>query len=225
MRSSSNFAALLMLNPLFDALGAEAVDKIAALGTKRTLKPDEVLFLKGGQADALYAIRRGEIRIESGTAEGERMSFNLLGVGDVFGEIGLLDGKGRSADARAVKTVELFQLQRRDFFDLLEREPTLAIKIIELLCERVRTLSNRIEETMLLPLPARIARRLAALATDFGAEIEATQEDVAVHVGAARETVSRQLQQWRVDGTLALGRGKIKILDARKLRRHAQVSV
>ena len=221
MRASTNFSALLMVNPLFAALGATTVEKIAALGTKVLLKPGEVLFLKGSEADALYAIRRGEIRVESGTAEGERVNFTILGAGDVFGEIGLLDGKGRSADARAVKSVELFRVQRRDFLSLLEREPKLAIRIIELLCERVRALSDRVEDTILLPLPARIARHLLSLARDFGIEIETTQEDLAVHVGAARETVSRQLQHWRRDGTLELRRGKIRILNAQKLRRQA----
>jgi len=213
----TNFSALLLLSPLFAELGPDTVNKISALGVKRTLKPGEVLFLKGDEADALYAIRRGQIRIETGLAEGARLSLNILGAGDVFGEIGLLDGNGRSADARAVDDVEMFMLRRRDFLGLLDREPRISRRIIELLCQRLRWLSDRLEETVLFTLPTRIARRLLVLATDFGSEINVTQEELANYVGAARETVSRQLQDWRRDGMIELRRGRIKILNAKKL--------
>jgi CRP-like cAMP-binding protein len=222
MAAATNFSSLLMLNPLFAALGTAAVEKIAALGSRVTLSPGEVLFEKGNVADALYAIRRGDIRIERGSAAGRRMSLTLLSTGDVFGEMGLLDGKPRSADARAVTAAELFQIKRRDFLALLEREPKFAIQLIELLCDRLRALNDRMEETLLLPLPNRIARCLMALAQDFGAEIDATQEELANYVGAARETVSRQLQLWRRDGTLEMRRGKIRILDPRKLKAHGR---
>lgn len=221
MRPSTNFSALLLLSPLFAELGPDAVNKISALGVKRALKPGEVLFLKGDEADALYAIRRGQVRIETSLARGARLSLSVLGSGDVFGEIGLLDGNVRSADARAIDDVELFMLRRPAFLGLLDREPRIARRIIELLCQRIRWLSDRVEETTLYALPTRIARRLLALASDFGSEVNITQEELANYVGAARETVSRVLQDWRRDGTIELGRGKIKVLNAKKLAAHS----
>src|SRR4051812_21936146 len=184
MPGDAKFSALLRLNPLFAELVPGAVEKLSRLGVKRILKSGEVLFLKGDEADALYAIRRGQIRIEAGLQGGERLTLNILGSGDVFGEIGLLDGSPRSADARALNEVELFMLRRKDFHDFLNREPAVARRIIELLCQRVRWLSDRMEEVVFFTLPTRMARRLLALGIDFGSDVRITQEELANYVGA-----------------------------------------
>ena len=99
----------------------------------------------------------------------------------------------------------------------LEREPRVAIKIIELLCQRIRWQSERMEESMLQPLPVRLARRLCALSSDFGSEVHISQEQLGVFVGAARESVNRQLQLWRKDGILDLQRGRILLQNMTKL--------
>src|SRR3712207_8868033 len=104
-------------------------------------------------------------------------------------------------------------VRRRDFIDLLERRPRVAVRIIEFLCERIRWMSERMEESVLMPLPARLARRILALADDFGAEIHVSQEELAVFVGSTRESVNRQLQVWKRDGLIALGRNRIHLID------------
>ena len=108
-------------------------------------------------------------------------------------------------------------LRREDFLSFLEREPKVAIKIIMLLCQRIRWQSERMEESMLQPLPVRLARRLCALAADFGSEVHISQEQLGVFVGAARESVNRQLQLWRKDGILDLQRGRILLQNLNKL--------
>ena len=105
----------------------------------------------------------------------------------------------------------------QDFLGHLEREPRVAIKIIELLCQRIRWQSERMEESMLQPLPVRLARRLCALSSDFGSEVHISQEQLGVFVGAARESVNRQLQLWRKDGILDLQRGRILLQNMTKL--------
>jgi CRP/FNR family cyclic AMP-dependent transcriptional regulator len=167
MSKRSEFAVILGLNPLFANLGAEALNKIAALCHTQHLIPKEVLFQKGDTGDTLYGIRRGQIRIETGTAHGGQLTLNFLGSGDLFGEIAALDGQPRTADATAEEQTELFVIRRDDFLGFLEREPALAVKFITLLCQRVRWISERMEESVLLPLPVRLARRLCALAIDF----------------------------------------------------------
>ncbi|MGH6739724.1 MAG: Crp/Fnr family transcriptional regulator, partial [Bradyrhizobium sp.] len=88
---------------------------------------------------------------------------------------------------------------------------------IELLCQRIRWQSERMEESMLHPLPVRLARRLCALAADFGSEVHISQEQLGIFVGAARESVNRQLQSWRKDGILDLQRGRILLQNLNKL--------
>jgi CRP/FNR family transcriptional regulator, cyclic AMP receptor protein len=208
-----DFARLLSVNPFFAPLGSDVVKAIASLCVTRSLEAGEVLFMKGDPGDALYGIRRGEIRIGAGTDTGRRATFNILGAGDVFGEVALLDGRPRTADAVAAERSELFVIRRRDFVAFLERSPAVAVRIIELLCERVRWMSERMEESMLLPLPTRLARRLLALAEDFGSELRVSQEELAAFVGATRESVNRQLQAWKRRGFIDLSRGRILLID------------
>src|SRR4051812_5531179 len=213
MPTPNSLKSLLGVNPFFAGLGEEAVEAIAGLCVRRSLATEEVLFLKGDPGDALYAVRRGQIRIATGTRSGKRLTLNLLGPGDVFGEVALLDGRPRTADAVAVERSELFMVRRRDFLGLLEGRPSVAIRFIELLCDRIRWMSERMEEASFLPLEARLARRLLALSEDYGAEINVSQEELAIFVGATRESVNRQLRSWKQRGLVDLGRSRIHILD------------
>jgi CRP-like cAMP-binding protein len=108
-------------------------------------------------------------------------------------------------------------IRRRDFLDLLEQRPPLAVRFIELLCERIRWMSDRMEESLLLPLSARLARRLSALVEDYGAELQVSQEELAVFACATRESVNRQLQEWKRRGLVELGRARIRVADPQAL--------
>jgi len=222
MSKQTEFAVLLGLNPIFSGLGAESINKIAALCHTRNVAAGEIVFQKGDIGDALFGIRRGQIRIETGTAAGGRLTLNFLGAGDVFGEIAALDGQTRTADAMASEASELFVVRRNDFLTYLESEPQVAVKLIELLCQRIRWASDRFAESVLQPLQVRLARRLCALAADFGSEVHISQEQLGTYVGAARESVNRQLQQWRQQGILEIRRGRILLLNANRLKAEAR---
>src|SRR3979411_2728063 len=175
MSKAAEFAVILKMNPMFADLGTEELQRISSLCHTRNLNLGEMLFQKGDAGDALFGVRRGQIRIETGATDGSRLTLNFLGPGDVFGEVAVLDGQTRSADAAAGETTELFVLRREDFLAHLEREPRVAIKLIQLLCQRIRWQSERMEESVLQPLPVRLARRLCALAADFGSEVHISQ--------------------------------------------------
>jgi CRP-like cAMP-binding protein len=217
MSKQSEFAVILKMNPLFSDLGAEELQRLSTLCHTQQLDAGEVLFQKGDEGDALYGVRRGQIRIETGASDGSRLTLNFQGSGDLFGEIAVLDGQTRTADAVAGEATELFVLRRGDLLAFLEREPKIAIRLIELLCQRIRWVSERMEESVLQPLPVRMARRLCALADDYGSEVHISQEQLGVYVGAARESVNRQLQQWRKDGILDLQRGRILLKNMNRL--------
>lgn len=221
IQRDSPFFSALSVSPFFSALGPDAIAQIAALCTSRKMLDGETLFLKGDPGDALYGVRRGQIVITTTTDTGRQFTLNILGPGDIFGEIALLDGHSRSADAVASGQVELFVIRRNEFQDLLKRQPEITTKIIELLCERLRFSSERLEEASLLSLKSRLARRLLKLAEDFGEEIDITQEELSVLVGAGRETVNRQLQKWRKIGVVELGRGRVRIIDPQHLNQEA----
>ncbi len=205
------FAVLLRMNPLFGDLEPHIIDGLASLCTTRMLGGGETLFQKGDPGDAVYGVRRGQIGIEIGTRAGARVTLNTLGAGDVFGEIAMLDGRERTTDAIALEPTELFALRREQVLAHIDREPEIALKFIELLCKRLRYVSGRMEEVVTLKLGARLARRLLALAEDFGSEVVISQEHLAAHVGAARESVNRQLQLWHKRDIIEIRRGCIAI--------------
>ena len=217
MSKQAEFAVLLKMNPMFADLGTDELQRLAGLCHIRQLAAGEVLFQRGDAGDALFGIRRGQIRIETGASDRSRLTLNFMGPGELFGEVAVLDGQSRTTDATAGEPSELFVLRRDDFLSFLEREPRVAIKLIMLLCQRIRWQRERMEESVLQPLPVRLARRLCALATDFGSEVHISQEQLGVFVGAARESVNRQLQLWRKDGILDLQRGRILLQNMNKL--------
>lgn len=217
MSEPRDLGRLLGLTPFFARLGAEALEAIAGLCIARRLEAGQTLFVKGDPGDALYAIRRGQIRIATGSDDGQRRTLNVLGSGDVFGEVALLDGRPRTASAVASEPTDLLVVLRRDFLAMIERRPAVAVQVIELLCARIRWMSERTEEASFLPLDRRLVRRLIGLADDYGDEIAISQDELAAFVGATRESVNRQLQIWKRSGLIALGRGRIRILDAGRL--------
>ena len=217
MTKAAEFAVILKKNPMFGDLAADELAGISSLCHTRQLALGEMLFRKDDSTDALFAVRRGQIRIEAGVSDGSRLTLNFIGPGELFGEIAVLDGSIRTADAAAGEPTELFVLRREDLLGFLAREPKVALRIIMQLCGRIRRQGDRMEESMLQPLPVRLARRLCALASDSGSELHISQQQLAVFVGAARESVNRQLQLWRKDGILDLQRGRILVQNIGKL--------
>jgi len=211
----------LSVNSLFSGLSADAIQQVADLCTTVSLSDGQTLFVKGDPGDALYGIRRGQIVVTTTTVGGRQLTLNILGPGDILGEIALLDGRPRSADATASGPTELFMIRRVDFQILLQRRSEIAMRLIEILCERLRWSSDRVEEASLLAFPVRLARRLLKLAEDFGQEIIITQEELSILTGAGRETVNRQLQKWQKRGIVQLGRGRIQIVKSSQLREEA----
>ena len=217
MAEPRDLARLLAVNPFFASLGTEAVAAIAGLCVTRKLETGATLFIKGDPGDALFAIRRGQVRISSETGDGRRTTLNMLGPGDVFGEVALLDGQPRTASAVAGEPTELFVILRRDLLALIEKRPVVAVQLIELLCARIRWMSRRTEEASFLSLEQRLVRRLIGLVEDYGSEITVSQEELANFVGATRESVNRQLQVWKRAGLIGLGRARIEVRDVGKL--------
>src|SRR5262249_22678968 len=148
---------------------------------------------------------------------------NIMGPGDAFGEIALLDGKRRTASATTLAPTELIILRRDRFFELLASEPSLATHLIQLLCERVRWTSQLMEDSALLGGPARIAKRLLSLGRVAGgdpvdgAKLTISQEELAQFLGLSRQVVNQHLQAWKQAGWVSSGRGSITLADVRAL--------
>ena len=199
----------------------EVIDRIAALGTSRKLAANQLLFSKGDEGDALYGVLSGRIRISASAPSGKEVVLNVLAPGEVFGEIALLDGRPRTADATAMEPSELLRINRRDFIDYLEREPRLATHLLEMLCGRVRATTELVEDSAFLGLPARLAKRLLNLALYYSdgdtvkppVDLKISQSELGQLMDTSREAVNRHLQHWRKSGWVKLGRGRITLQD------------
>jgi CRP-like cAMP-binding protein len=196
---------LLATHFLFRDLDDAIVERIMALGTTRRLAADEVLFLKGDEGDALYGVLGGRVRIGIGAASGKEVTLAIMEPGDIFGEIALLDSMARSADASAMAQSQLFTIRRREFVDYLEREPGLATHLLRLVCGRVRSTSELVEDSAFLALPARLAKRLLGLASvgraaPGAAVVTLSQQELGRLLGTSRETVNKHLREWRQVG-------------------------
>ena len=214
---------ILERTQLFRGLAAATIQQIAALSVRRSYSRGAVLFAQGDSGDALYGVVTGKIRISASSSDGREIFLNIMEPGDVFGEIALLDGRHRTATASATLPSELIIITREHFLGLLKREPTLVTHVMQLLCERIRWTSGLAEESALLSVPQRLAQRLLSLIklhghkTSSGVELKISQEELARFVGLSRQAVNQHLQDWKAQGSLTLGRGKIVIADEQAL--------
>ncbi|HRY24888.1 MAG: Crp/Fnr family transcriptional regulator [Geminicoccaceae bacterium] len=180
-----------------------------------TLAPGDSLFLQGDDADALYLLDQGEIAISVLAPSGRKLGLEIITEGEIFGEIGLFTGR-RTASATALGVVRLRQVRRPDLLALIRPEPDLALELIELLCARLRVMSERHEDRAFLPLSTRLARLLLRLQLKIGkadGSLPVSQAELADFTGATREGVAKTLAIWRGQGWIRPGRGTLRILD------------
>ena len=204
----------------------DELSELVKRGRRRSYDPHETIFLKGDPGDRLYAILKGRVTISAVSAEGKEILLNILEEGELFGEIAMLDGKERTADARARTATELLFIDRRDFFDFLTRHPDACFRLLGVLCSRLRWTSQIIEDAVFLDLPQRLAKKLLAFAEIYGVEgedgiridLQLSQQELANIMGTSRESVNRQLNHWRELGLMTVNQGRINLIRPDDLR-------
>ena len=197
---------------------------VERIARRRRLEAGHVLFRKDDEADTFFLIDEGDIEISVTAPDGRKLSLDILTAPQLFGEIGMFAGR-RSADATALTAAVLRAVRRADLLAAIRTEPDLALALIDLLCARLRTVSDKLEERAFQPLPARLARRLLHLRNTFAAQddtIRLSQSDLADFVGATREAVAKIFAQWRQSGWIDLTRGAIHIRNRAALHDIAQ---
>jgi len=220
--------------PLFAGLSADQLDKIAALAQVRSYTGREVVVNQGEPARALFAIIRGRLKVASCGPDGRDTVLGIMAEGEVFGEVALLDGGLRSATCTAIEPCELLVIERAQFMDLLESAPAIAVKLLDVLAQRLRRLSQRSEDAAFLDVPSRLARSLLDLASRFGERerspsqevrisLKLSQQELGDLVGATRESVNKHLNEWTRQGILKVQGGRMVIADVDSVRRIARL--
>src|SRR3954466_1685187 len=218
---------VLRKHPIFSDLEPAAFDQLCRYAKLSTLRRGATIFSKGDAGNSLYAVISGTVKISTSSAEGRSAILNLIGTGEVFGEIALLDGRERTTDAIANSDCELFVIDRREFIPFLQGQPALAMKFIQLLCARLRRTSEHVEQIILQDLPGRLASALLRLTEKpqqprAGRTVAITQQEISEMVGMSRESINKQLRAWENRNWVRLEHGAIVVLDATPLQALAE---
>ena len=206
--------------PLFNCLGEPEFEKLAQLTVDQTYPKGSMIILAEDVGDTFFIIRKGQIKISVFHADGREVIFSLLGPGKVFGELALLDGKPRSANAMALKDSELLTIRRSDFLQLIYENPQVATSLLAELASRLRRTDEKIEGLALLDVTSRISQTILQLAEDQGIESaegvliknRPTHQQLANMSGTTRETVSRVISRLEAQGYLTCQGRQILVL-------------
>jgi CRP/FNR family cyclic AMP-dependent transcriptional regulator len=212
---------------LLGKLAPGEIDTLATRARVESYPAGQEIFAKGSPGRTIIAVLQGEIKIVSLSPTGKEIVLNVIHAGEIFGEIGVIDGEERSAGAAARTDCELLLIDRRDVLPLFERHPDICMMLLRILCRRLRQTSEQVEDVLFRSLEARLAKALLQLTEDAKrAEprdpevvLHLSQNDLAAMAGGSRESVNKLLQVWQREGWIALGRGSIMIRDAAALER------
>ena len=213
--------------PIFADLEEKDFQRIIKLGLRQKYKKGNIVVLEQESGAALFVIITGKVKVVRTDEDGREVILAMFGPGEFFGEMSLLDGLARSASVVATVKSELFMIHRRDFLQLLEEYPQVAISLLAELAMRIRKADMQIKSLSLKDAAGRVANVLLMLSDDLGVfrkgkvEIEdlPLQQDIANMAGTSRETVSRMIHHFIRNGEVDLKGNKVTINDYEGFRK------
>ena len=230
-RLQARIRPLLKANAFMGQLPDDVLDTILQRGQARTYAKGEFAFQRGDPGDRLMLLVSGGIKLAIISAKAREVVLHFVGPGDVFGEIGALDGKPRTASAVALQESEVFIAHSRDLLPALIACPQAMLEMARMLCGWARIRISLFEDQT-LDMRTRVAKGLLRLAEQLGRrrkdgiwlDLAATQEDLGNHLGLARANVSRQLSELKGLGVIKSNGGRMIIADERRLAELAEAS-
>jgi CRP/FNR family cyclic AMP-dependent transcriptional regulator len=206
--------SLLRSHPLFRDLPGAVIEHLGSYMKTRRVARGTAIFAKGDPGTGLMGVLAGTVKVSVASVDGKDIVLNVFREGDIFGEIALLDGRPRTADATAMTDCELIVIERRDFVPFLSNHPDVMLKFIEILCSRLRHTSEQVQDITFLNLPTRLAKTLLQLtASEEGSRRKAaiTQREISQMIGMSRESTNKQLRAWAKRGWIRLERGGVGV--------------
>lgn len=222
---------LLANIPLFEGLSNSDLDIVAQRVRPRRYKDNDTIFHKDDPGVALYVIVEGKVKIHNETPDGQDCIITIFTEGEFFGDLAMVDGGPRSADATTMEPTELLMLTRDDLMDILDRYPRITRCLLVTIAGRLRRTTELLVKTTTLDVNGRLAMHLNWLAEQHGRvtpngiriDLHLTQTDLGNLVGASRESVNKVLGYFRRMGWIGLEDGnKITIKDQNALDRVCQ---
>ena len=199
---------LLKRVPLFEELSESELEALSQVALLRTFPKDRVVIMAEEEGDSLFVIHNGQVKVSIVSEDGREVILSILGEGNFFGEMSLLDGHPRSANVTTSQETELLMVRRADFLRFIQKSPQTAIKLLSVLASRLRITDRKIEGLALSDVTGRITQTLLQLADEQGLPTQEgvlikdrpTHQDLANMSGTTRETVSRILKRLENQG-------------------------
>ena len=185
---------LFQKTALFGGLDDTDLDAVLAGASDREFRRGDVIFREGDEPGEMYVVVSGRIAIANKSIDGRESMVALMESGDLFGEMGLFSGRGRSAEARSLETSVVTAVPYGPVQSLYENNPVLLWPVVEMLAERLRSMDEALADSVFLDVTGRTAKRLLELAGESDEFfLPMTQEELAGMVGASRERVNKAI--------------------------------
>ena len=225
---------LLARVPLFQGFAPRELDSLVPAARAVAVAARTEVFHKGDAGSQLYVVIDGRLKALTTSPEGDDVVFNVMGPGEVFGEMSLLSESPRSATVRAIDRCELLVLDRRDFLSFLKRNPDVAVRMLTVVVERLVRVSEFVEDIQFLKLPVRLAKKLVLFADRYGRpcakgavkiDLKLSQEEWGDLVGTTRESVNKQMREWGDEGLIEIDAGYVTLLRPEAIERLAAATL
>lgn len=219
-----SLAPVLQRVPLFSQLSPVELQRVVDVARERAYPRNSVILFEDDPGDALYVVATGQVKVVLIGEDGREVILSVMGPGEFFGEMSLLDDEPRSAHVIAMEDSALAVLRREDFEGLLTQTPQIALALLRELSRRLRRADEKVGSLVLLDVQGRVARLLLDMAGEEGGERitrRLTHHTIAQMIGSSRETVSRTMRELTDKGMIAVQRRDIVIRDRAALEQAA----
>ncbi|HAZ43933.1 MAG TPA: Crp/Fnr family transcriptional regulator [Cyanobacteria bacterium UBA11369] len=221
LKQDSKLREFLSNIKLWRGLPEDQVEQLARIAIAQTYSKGEIIFQAGDEGSGFFIVVSGRIKVYKTSVEGKEQILHLFVAGDHFAEVPAFDGQNFPASAMALETSELLFFPRTSFLNLLQEQPSLAIKILGVFARHLRIMAQLVEDLSLKEVPGRVATYLLYLSDRNNksdtVELDMTKSQLAALLGTIPETLSRVFAKLSADQLIAIDGSKINLLDRKRL--------
>jgi len=209
--------AVLKAVPLFASFPEDQLRMLTTMVTRRSASRSTTIMAGGDATDSLYIVLSGRLKVMMSDSDGKEVILSILGPGEFFGEMGLIDDEPRSASVVTIEPCELLFISKRDFKKCLLENSDMSMAVMRGLVRRLREADRKIGSLALLDVYGRVARLLLDMAENVNGEKVVTKrlpkQDIAKMIGASREMVSRVMKDLQTGGYIEMRGSNIVLRD------------
>jgi CRP-like cAMP-binding protein len=215
---TDNLVEFLKRSPIFIGLDESELKKLAGLVTPLHFRKGKFIILEGDKPLSFHIIQEGRVKVFKQSSSGKDFTIGVFHRGDTFGEVAVFDGKPYAASAQALDKAIILTIGREEFLSFVAQNPTVAIKIINIMGERIKSAHNRLRDLAIDKVEQRLAKVLLMLSSKFGNTLPFTRQAIADMTGTTTETTIRVMNRLKISGIIRSTRGKTVIINETKLR-------